>query len=471
MPLEKLGAQETIGFKEAVEAYAKTPEANLQTYEHFAGEGHARIETKKAFLTQPLSEHGNPQLGLTPVVLRELWRQAHRLNGTLSTIEQNVIVDSLDENAFYELVAQRTAETYFLLQAYRVNDMGPRHPHYYYQATALHELGVELYGEPKLEDFFSITNAERKKAAGLLSKLTDPISRQIVQGYLHLLPEHNPSAPPLYLPQPETVAHYHEVANEIFGDLINTSITDDKREYEPNDMLAIFKRALEHIQADGWQVALREGGTNVDTSQKEKTIYIGSERQEAKAEKMRGLVAHEVGVHVWRRILGEQTPNPLLWNTGLADYYPNEEGLAVVVEQALNNEAEVTGEQHYQNISLSLGLDGKPREFREVYEIEWRRRVVDLLAQGKPVDNEAITKQQSIGYNNVTRIRRGLPTEIAGIAFTKDLAYYNGNVAMWQYLEKELLPVEEFKKLLIGKFDPTRVDHRQIQVAALSQSR
>ncbi len=62
-------------------------------------------------------------------------------------------------------------------------------------------------------------------------------------------------------------------------------------------------------------------------------LKIPEGRPPLDAKSLRGLVAHELGVHMLRAIRGSET-NLLPMQVGFPGYYDVEEGLGVVMEQA-----------------------------------------------------------------------------------------------------------------------------------------
>ena len=68
--------------------------------------------------------------------------------------------------------------------------------------------------------------------------------------------------------------------------------------------------------------------------------------------KVENLAVHEIGVHMLRSIaVGETDMLPLI--SGLSDYYDTEEGLGVVMEQALSGKFAERGVDHYITAGLA----------------------------------------------------------------------------------------------------------------------
>lgn len=456
-PLADVKRFENLSLQEAVERFVVSPEASIEAYEYFSNPA----DSKHAFLT---GEVDNPHLGYGVEDTTKLDGYRVRLQKTLGAVEDNVDTTETSENAFYEIVADRTASVNLVLQSMRVDGMDDD-PNFSTEVQRLQTATNELYGVPEEGDFFAIIAAERQQAVVLLEKPDlRPEHRELVEDFLRLMPEapdgFDGSA--LYRPDAETMEHYHQVITETFAPILQEVSLDDETKYDPDAMTHAFSGALAALGIEGWTSQLKPDSSVISTNQEDKVIYVGENRSPASGKSLRGLLLHEVGIHVYRRVLGEQTPNPLLWNLGLRGYYPNEEGLGKIVEQALHKEPSTAGLAHYKNIGLSLGLDGQPRDFREVFEIEWRQQIVAMMSEGKTPTQQDIKDAQEVAYNRVYRVKRGMPTHVKGATYTKDLAYYNGSIQMWRYLAEADLDTDGFRKILTGKFDPLREDHWEV---------
>lgn len=454
-PLADVKRFENLSLQEAVERFVVSPEASIEPYEYFSNPA----DSRRAFLA---GEVDNPRLGYIVEDTTRLEEYRVRLQKTLGAVEDNVDTTEVSENAFYEVVADRTASVNLVLQSMRVDGMDEADPKFDTETQRLQTATNELYGVPEEDDFFAVIAAERQQAVALLEKPDlEPEHRKLVEDFLRLMPEapNGSEDRTLYRPDAETVEHYHQVVTETFTPILQEVTLDDEMEYETEAMTRAFSGALAALGIEGWTSQLKPDSSVISTSQEENIIYVGENRSPATGKSLRGLLLHEVGIHVNRRVLGEQTPNALLWNLGLRGYYPSEEGLGMIVEQALHKEPRTAGIAHYRNIGLSLGLDGQPRDFRDVFEIEWRQQVVAMMSEGKTPTQADIERARGLAYNRVYRIKRGMPTHVKGATYTKDIAYFNGSIQMWRYLADADLDADGFKKILTGKFDPLREDH------------
>lgn len=444
---------------EAVGEFAQMPEANFQAYESFKPIVTIANQQRQAFLAEEIV---NPKPGLADIDETLLSESTNRLHQLLGLVETGIDDSPLRIDAFYEIIAERLASYYFVRQANRVNKMDQSSPEYDYEVNRLQELNDSLYGQPEKEVFDTLVSEEIDIANHALTVAGSEIERQIVSEYLDLLPNTEMESRQHYLPKDSTVIHYQQIVKEYYAEVLDALEIDDSRSYEPADMVELFQQAIDILDIKNWRAEIEVGGTNLNTDQTNQIVNIGETRKAIKGKTLRGLILHEVGVHVLRRAKGEETDNPLLYNLGLAGYYTNEEGLGKFVEQALAGEASVAGINHYLNASLSLGLDGVPRDFREVYEIAWRRAIVAKIGQGDQIDETIINSAKLTAYNSVFRIRRGIPADVKGVAFTKDLAYFNGTANIWHFLEKNIGDEGILERVLIGKHDPLRADHVEL---------
>lgn len=99
--------------------------------------------------------------------------------------------------------------------------------------------------------------------------------------------------------------------------------------------------------------------------------------------------------------------------------------------------------------------------FRDVFEQEWRRRVLMNVESDKNPTDERIERCKKEAYTAVVRVFRGNPidrvAETGIMTYNKDLAYLEGRLLAIDYLKK-LYQTNDTKRLdesFIGKFDPT----------------
>ncbi|HUD03248.1 MAG TPA: tyrosine/phenylalanine carboxypeptidase domain-containing protein, partial [Patescibacteria group bacterium] len=125
-------------------------------------------------------------------------------------------------------------------------------------------------------------------------------------------------------------------------------------------------------------------------------------------------------------------------------------------EQALaNNADDFSGLDGHLAIGLARGLDGQPRDFRQVYEVLEKYYLLNNLTKGKELD-EALVKAQNTAWNRSVRTFRGTNCKTPGVCFTKDIIYREGNMGVWDVIRNN---PEEMIHFNIGKYDPSNVRH------------
>ena len=137
-----------------------------------------------------------------------------------------------------------------------------------------------------------------------------------------------------------------------------------------------------------------------------------------------------------------------------------EEGLALLRELSLDSGdyLSVSRVISYLAICLAYGIDGTPRDFRQVYEIIYAINYLEYTVHGlspKPARKNA----RRSSWITAVRVFRGTPGDVPGICFTKDLSYLQGALALSEKLREN---AEEAKRFNIGKYDPTNARHRWI---------
>jgi hypothetical protein len=103
-------------------------------------------------------------------------------------------------------------------------------------------------------------------------------------------------------------------------------------------------------------------------------------------------------------------------------------------------------------ISLATGMDGKKRDFREVFEI-----LKDyFFINSKKAPEEARKISANSAWNVCVRTFRGTTCNTPGACFTKDVVYREGNLGIWEILNSN--PAEQ-RRFSVGKYDPSNARH------------
>jgi len=321
------------------------------------------------------------------------------------------------------------------------------------------KLNVELYGEPDQIAYRSLVN---ESIAVIQSKELSNAGQKIRQELFELIDTDLTGGAERFRPAAETIAWINDIANSedsLYGNLL--AHVPEQDTFTAVEIKAVFEAVitqefdltLASQDTDSgklWSVVV-ENAQSINVKAAEKKIVIPTGREVDK-EAMTGLVAHEIGVHFLRSVMGEQADlDPL--KRGLNDYYDTEEGLGVVMEQAVNGTYKEAGTGHYITAGLAY-FDGK--DFRDIFETKWRLGLL-VDTEGSPSEDD-IVKVKNSAYRSTMRIMRGTDK----LPWFKDLSYYNGAAEVWKHLEAIRGDDTEFLLVLLGKANAANVDHRRI---------
>jgi hypothetical protein len=313
-------------------------------------------------------------------------------------------------------------------------------------------LNIELYGAPDETTYKSLigeklTQISKKNLTGPALKMREE---------LFSLVDFEPNSEILerFKPSDETVNWAHDVAQTLYGGML--SHVPEQDSFNADEIKSVFEKIIAEEfgeSAAEWAVDV-EPAKSINVKSTEKRIVIPDDRTDVKYEALRGLVVHEVGVHMLRAVMGGETNLDPLQN-GLNEYYDSEEGLGVVMEQALKGKFSESGIDHYITAGLAH-FDNK--DFRGAYEVKWRLALLGKLNESDEIDDEAITKAQTAAYSGVMRSMRGTDE----LPWFKDLAYYNGSVDTWRHLESIRGDDLKFTFVLLGKANAANIKHERI---------
>ncbi|MFZ5365283.1 MAG: tyrosine/phenylalanine carboxypeptidase domain-containing protein [Patescibacteria group bacterium] len=410
--------------------------AAFQAYEYLDGDKEYREEQKKKFLA---GEIENPELDYPKIdidKLNEREQMLLKLRKDIKALEQNEVISQVYRWRLNEKIAElRIAK-----------------------ATANHDMrrfqgySEFVYGTPSPDVFAYTIQNIRKTAEKALESENEEI-KQTAQELLAALPNNLPKVKMQELPEAKTRQLAKELTLKEMGDLVNISYKAG--ELVAEDIKEMFTQALANLRVEGWSVVIdKSSKTGISVDQEIKTIKVPESRKML-FDKLRTLIAHEIGTHVTRRVKGERSKLKLL-GLGLDRYEKGEEGVATMREQALSNELkDYAGLDGHLAIGLAMGLDGKPRDFRQVYEILEKYYRLNNLLQGKKKE-EALAASQTSAWNRSVRTFRGTDCKTPGVCFTKDIIYREGNIETWAVVKNK---PEEMSRFSIGKYDPANPRH------------
>lgn len=314
-------------------------------------------------------------------------------------------------------------------------------------------LNIEQYGAPDETTYQSLLQEKLAAIAG--KQLTGQAAA--LRDELFAMTDYQPGSeiPERFRPSAETMEWMGEVVDGLYGNML-AHVPDGKTSFDAQETKEIFDTIIAEEfgeAAAGWRVDV-EDAKAINVKSTEKRIVIPADRTDIGAEALKGLVVHEIGVHMFRAITGGETDLEPLAN-GLNGYYDAEEGLGVVMEQARKGVFREAGIDHY--ITAGLAYFGQ-KDFRDTYEAKWRLGLLEKLGDGQEIAEADRAKAQSTAYSGTMRMFRGTDE----LPWFKDLAYYNGAVMTWRHLEEIRGDDLRFTFVLLGKNDPSSKAHERI---------
>lgn len=312
----------------------------------------------------------------------------------------------------------------------------------------------EIYGTPDKDIYLSLL-AEKMRA--IEAKQLTGRAAQLRDELWMIAPEWESAPTNLerFQPSQETVDWMHDVVEALYGNLLQH--VPEQEAFTAQEVCDLFNTIIAEEfgeSAEGWKAVLRDA-KSINVRAAEKEIIIPIDRADMKRGAVRKLVVHEMGVHMLRAVTGEMTDVPGL-RYGLAGFYDAEEGLGVVMEQALEGKYDPSrGVPSY--ISAGAAYYGN-MNFRQLFEFQWRLSALDHL-KTPDITEAAIKKKRDLIYNVTLRTMRGTDD----LPWFKDLAYYNGNNDTWKYLESIRGDDEQFMFVLAsGKINPANPADRRL---------
>lgn len=316
---------------------------------------------------------------------------------------------------------------------------------------------IELYGKPDLDVYHSLLG---EKLAAIEAKQLTGKAAQLRDELLYIAPEwrQDGPSPERYKPSDETVQWMQGVVETLYGNLLQH--VPDQQKFTAQEVCDLFNDIITQEfgeSADGWRTLLRPAKA-VNVRAPEKEIIIPEDHAGFSRDALRKLVVHEIGVHMLRSVTGSATDvMPLRF--GLVGSYDTEEGLGVVMEQALDGTYKERGVPYY---ILAGAAYYDQKDFRQLFEMQWRLSALETL-KTEDITDEQIEKKRSFAYGQVMRIMRGTD----GLPWFKDLAYYNGANDVWRHLESIRGDDLEFTFMIAsGKINPADAADRRLAMEA-----
>ncbi len=408
--------------------------ASFEAYEYLAGNKEYREEQKHKFLA---GETENPVLDYPDIDLDKIddfeTSLVSQKNNLLKN-EQNEVV----KQAYRWRINEKIAEAR-MLKAAATGNM-----HRFKRYCEF------IYGNPSREIFAYTICSITENAQKCVDSDNQSLG-QAAKELIDALPELQKPAITELPDEPTIGVARHETMDEL-GDLIN--IPPELKQLNAKQIQDVFSEAIQKVGDENWKVVIDEktSKTAISVSQEKMRVNIPAERSVTR-NKLAGLVLHEIGTHVARRVNGERSKLKLL-GLGLDRY--DDEGVATMREQAIAGKVDdFRGIDGFLAIGLATGADGQPRDFRQVYDILEKYYLFNNIKSGKDY-SEAYKKAQETSWNRAIRTFRGTDCKTPGVCFTKDIIYRNGNIGVWEVIKNN---PEEMMRFNIGKYDPANERH------------
>lgn len=314
------------------------------------------------------------------------------------------------------------------------------------------KLNIQLYGEPYEDTYRSLlqdklNQIDRKRLSQSASQLRDELF-----GLVDYVPTKQRYE--RFTPSKATVKWMHLVAKNLYGDML--SHAPDQAKFSVAEVRDIFAEILEQEfgeAAAGWTVDI-EPAKSINVKSAQRQIVLPERRVDMTYRKLQDLIVHEIGVHFLRSVMGAETDLLPLQN-GLNRYYAFEEGLGMVMQQALKGKFSESGVEAYITAGLAY-YDHK--DFRDTFEVKWRLSALRSVKRSVEITENAIAKAKNRAYSRVMRSMRGTDE----LPWFKDLAYYNGSIDVWRHLESIKGDDIKLMSILTGKIDPTNIEHLRV---------
>lgn len=199
---------------------------------------------------------------------------------------------------------------------------------------------------------------------------------------------------------------------------------------ESDDILDEFRKVLENtgLTTDGWSLHVLDDASHARVNHATKRVVVGKEYQPRTSKARHRIVIHEVLGHALR---------------GSQDTIAESEGVAVLLEQLLDDRFKLRRTYRYLAAALGWGALGHQRTFREVYEIIWRLMVI--------VSRYKEASAKSHAFDECVRVFRGGVPDVPGMVYIKDTVYFASNIAVWNQLERSNLSYNEFIDIIEGR--------------------
>ena len=313
------------------------------------------------------------------------------------------------------------------------------------------QLNVELYGAPDEATYRTLLAEKMEK---IDAKNLSGREKEMRDELHNLLPSLDvEESTERFKPSQATIEWAHNVATTLYEGMVAHIPDQDK--FTDEEIKSVFQEILAVEFGDsaaGWEVVITDD-TRISVSAADKQIAV-PKGVELTKKQLTLRTVHEIGVHVLRSITGEDT-TLLPLRLGLSEYYDAEEGTGMVMEQAWQGIFKEMGLKHYITTGL---VHFDKRDFRQAFEINWRINTLMKSSAEGGISDEDINKERDSAYTDTFRILRGTDE----LPLFKDLAYYNGSIDIWKFLESIRGDDFRFTLFMMGKVNTSQKHLRTI---------
>lgn len=456
--------------EEVIQSFSAVPYTSIASNEPYAvgdspEQSNLRVELSEQYIENPNTpwpEFNYPKLDVTELTHSErlLQKVLHELDFVEGTPGEIDVV--------YEKVAAKLAEVYRHLEV--VRGLGRTGVRRELSRERAGEMTLEIFGTPDQAAFDDMLYTDIE-AARTPAVDKDSLAATIRTEFLELVgdrakqytPENDV---PSYELNDETIERLRGDLYALFPKLesIASSVlelvsAENRQSISVQESIPVFARALEAVELDaaGWEA--REGeGKAASSNDKTKQIVVGKKRVPFTPVSIHGVPVHEAA-HSRRSQNAKEQPIGAR-QLNLHGNLEFEEGFAMGLEQIVTGEKRIGGIPYYLSLGLQLGMDSdekKRRSFNEVYQIMWRR---SLLDKDIVTDKDVIAAKKK-ALQQTTRTTRG------GSLDARDLSYAEGARKAHAWLNMVAEQDESERRRLLtwvfsGKFDPTNPAHVEI---------
>ncbi|MFZ1522811.1 MAG: hypothetical protein WAS94_02210 [Candidatus Saccharimonadales bacterium] len=183
------------------------------------------------------------------------------------------------------------------------------------------------------------------------------------------------------------------------------------------------------LSSEGWKLIVDNTDRHARVNHKTKSVKLGSFYRGRSVKFKNYIVAHEIYGHAMR---------------GFRSSIYDSEGFAIMLEQLMDKKFKFKRTYRYLAIALGMGFGGKPRSFREVFEIMWR-----VMAVMSYRVNES--RARSFAFDECYRAFRGSNGRVAGAVYLKDSVYFHANIMAWETIENRHFSYSDFLDTITGR--------------------